>query len=114
MMRISSSDTNGTKGVCFCPAVFKKLARKLDPRLTHEERSTILMTEFPDPIWVKEMLKSNQTRYGVSHGYLDCKQKEFLGLPCLGKKLVLHTETCDYFESFLLTNFEKYVFLIRS
>ena len=36
MMRISSSDTNGTKGVCFCSAVFEKLPCKLDPILTPE------------------------------------------------------------------------------
>ena len=31
MMRISSSATKGTKGVCFCSAVFEKLARELGP-----------------------------------------------------------------------------------
>ena len=30
MMRISSSATNCTKGVCFCSAVLEKLASKLD------------------------------------------------------------------------------------
>ena len=37
IMRISSSATNGIKGVCFCSAVFEKLTVKLDPRLTPEE-----------------------------------------------------------------------------
>ena len=31
MMRISSSATKGTKDVCFCSAVFEKLARELGP-----------------------------------------------------------------------------------
>ena len=34
IMRISSSATNAIKGVCFCSAVFEKLAGKHDPRLT--------------------------------------------------------------------------------
>ena len=34
MMRVSSSTTIGTKGVCFCSAVFEKLAMKVDPSLT--------------------------------------------------------------------------------
>ena len=33
MMRISSSATTGMKGVCFCSAVFEKLARELGPGL---------------------------------------------------------------------------------
>ena len=33
MMRISSSASIGIKGVCFCSAVFEKLARELGPRL---------------------------------------------------------------------------------
>ena len=34
MMRISSSATNSFKGVCFCLAVFEKLARELGPGST--------------------------------------------------------------------------------
>ena len=34
MMRISSSATNCTIGVCFCLAVFEILARELGPSLT--------------------------------------------------------------------------------
>ena len=44
---------------------------------------------------VKELPKSNQTRYRVYHGYLDCKTKRMFGVACLGKKLVFHTEFCD-------------------
>ena len=38
-------------------------------------------------LWVTELLKSNQTRYTVSHGYLDCRTKRFIGLSCLGKNV---------------------------
>ena len=44
------------------------------------------------------MFKSNQTRYAVSPGYVECKTKRILGIACLGKKLVFHTEICDYFK----------------
>ena len=45
---------------------------------------------------VKELSKSNQTRYGVSHVYLECKTKRIFGIACLGKKLVCHTEICEF------------------
>ena len=47
---------------------------------------------------VKELSKSNQTRYGVSHVCVDFKTKRIFAIACLGKKLVLHTEICYYFE----------------
>ena len=40
----------------------------------------------------------NQTRYGVFHGYLDGKTKGIVAIACLGKKLILQSEFCDYFE----------------
>ena len=43
----------------------------------------------------------NETRYGVSHGYLDCKTKIILAISCLGKKLACHTEICDFFEKLI-------------
>ena len=43
---------------------------------------------------VKELFKSNQTRYGVSHVYLEYKTKRIFGIACLGKKLDFHTEIC--------------------
>ena len=46
---------------------------------------------------VKELSKSNQTRYGLSHVYLECKKKIF-AIACVGKKLVFHREIFDYFE----------------
>ena len=46
----------------------------------------------------KELFKSNQTGYGVYHGYLDCKTKRIFGIACLAKKLVFHTEICNYFK----------------
>ena len=47
---------------------------------------------------VKELSKSNQTRYGVSHVYLECKTKRIFAIDCVGKKLVFHTEISEYFE----------------
>ena len=35
---------------------------------------------------VKESFKSNQTRYGVSHGHLKSNTKRNLAIACLGKK----------------------------
>ena len=47
---------------------------------------------------VKELTKSNQTGYGVYHGYLECKTKRIFAMACLGKKLAFHTEIFEYFE----------------
>ena len=40
----------------------------------------------------------NQTRYGVSPLYVESKTKRFFALASLEKKLVFHTEMCNYFE----------------
>ena len=42
------------------------------------------------------MFKSNRTRYGVFHGYLDGKTKRIVAIACLGKKLVLQSEISSY------------------
>ena len=47
---------------------------------------------------VKELFKSNQNGYGVYHGQEESKTKRILAIACLRKKLVLHTEICEYFE----------------
>ena len=47
---------------------------------------------------VKKLFKSNQTRYGVSPGYVESKTKKIFAIASLGKKLVFHTEMCNYFE----------------
>ena len=47
---------------------------------------------------VKELFKSNQTWYGVSPGYVESKTKRIFAIASLGKKLVFHTEMCNYFE----------------
>ena len=47
---------------------------------------------------IKNFLKLNQTRYIVSHVYLDYKTKRVFAIVCVGKKLVFQTENCDYFE----------------
>ena len=51
---------------------------------------------------VKELSKSNQTWYAVSPGYVECKTKRIFGIACRGKKLVFHTEICDYFKYLIL------------
>ena len=48
------------------------------------------------------MFKSNQTRYGVSPGYIKSKTKTIFATACLGKKLVFHTEICDIREKGIL------------
>ena len=45
---------------------------------------------------VKELFKSDQTRYGVSHGYLECKVKRIFAIACLGKKFVFQSEILTY------------------
>ena len=47
---------------------------------------------------VKDLSKSNQTRYGVSHVYIKSKTKRISAIDCLGKKLVFHTEICEFRE----------------
>ena len=60
--------------------------------------SLILFSKIQKFYRIKELSKSNQTRYGVSHVCVDCKTKRIFAIACLGKKLVLHTEICYYFE----------------
>ena len=45
---------------------------------------------------VKDLSKLNQTRYGVSHGYLECKMKRFFGIACLEKKFVFQSVKSTY------------------
>ena len=59
---------------------------------------------------VKNFLKLNQTRYRVSHVYVESKTKRIFAIASLGKKLVFHTEICYYFEYF----FSKIGLLIGS
>ena len=49
---------------------------------------------------VKELFKSNQTRYGVSPEYTECKPEKIFRIACLEKKLAFDTEICYYFEYF--------------
>ena len=44
------------------------------------------------------MFKSNQTWYAVSSVYVESRTKIIFAIACLGKKLVFHTEICEYFE----------------
>ena len=47
---------------------------------------------------VKELSKSNRTWNRVFPVYLESKTKTIFGIACLGKKLALFTEICDYFQ----------------
>ena len=49
-----------------------------------------------------KLFKSNQTWYGVSPGQVYSETKRIFGIACLGKKLAIHTEICDYFEYIIL------------
>ena len=44
---------------------------------------------------VKNFLKLNETRYRVSHVYLECKTKRIFAIACVGKKLVFRTLISD-------------------
>ena len=57
--------------------------------------SLILFSKIYKFYRVKEFFKSNQTRYRVSPGYVECKTKGSFGIASLGKKLVFHTEMCN-------------------
>ena len=45
---------------------------------------------------VKELFKSNQTRYGVFPGYVECKTGTIFGIACLGKMFVFQSEISTY------------------
>ena len=45
---------------------------------------------------VKELFKSNQTRYGVSHVYLESRTKKVFAIACLEKKFVFQSEISSY------------------
>ena len=57
---------------------------------------------------VKELFKSNQTRYGVSPGYVECKTETIFGLACLEKKFVFQSEISTYSLIIRLFYFQKY------
>ena len=57
---------------------------------------------------VKELSKSDQTRYGVSPVYLESKTKRIFAIACLGKKLVFHTEISNNSLIIRLFYFQKY------
>ena len=58
--------------------------------------SLILFSKIYKFYRVKELFKSNQTGYVVYQGYFECKTKRIFARACIGKKLVYHTEICDY------------------
>ena len=58
--------------------------------------SLILFSKIKKFRRVKELFKSNQTRYGVSPGYIECKTKGSFGIACLGKKFSFQSEMSIY------------------
>ena len=56
----------------------------------------------------KELFKSNQTRYGVSPGYIECETERIFGIACLGKKFVFQSEISTYSIIIRLFYFQKY------
>ena len=58
--------------------------------------SLILFSKIQKLYWIKELSKSNQTRYGVSHVQLECKTKRIFGIACLEKKFVFQSEISTY------------------
>ena len=57
---------------------------------------------------VRNFLKLNQTRYRVSHVYLERKTKRIFALACVGRKLAFQTEICLLL--FQIINFKKGLF----
>ena len=51
---------------------------------------------------VKKFFKMFQTRNCASPLYLETKTKRILAKACLGKKLVFHTEICEFREEQIL------------
>ena len=60
--------------------------------------SLILFSKIQRFYRVKELFKSNQTRYGVSHVYVESRTKRIFAIACLEKKFVFQSEICEYFE----------------
>ena len=69
--------------------------------------SVILFSKIQKFYRVKELFKSNQTRYGVSHVYLERIKKSF-GIAWLGKKFVFQSEISAYSLIIRLFYFQKY------
>ena len=63
---------------------------------------------------VKELFKSNQTRYGVSPGYVECKTERICGIACPEKKFVFQSEISTYSLIIRLFYFQKYRNFVES
>ena len=57
---------------------------------------------------VKELFKWNQSRYGVSHGYPECKTKRIFCIAHLEKKLVFQSEISTFSLIIRLLYFQKH------
>ena len=72
------------------------LGKKLVLQSELSSYSLILFSKILKFYRVKELIKSNQTLYGVSHVYLESRTKRIFAIACLGKKLVLLSEISSY------------------
>ena len=69
--------------------------------------SLILFSKIKKFCRVKELFKSNQTRYGVSPVYVESKTERIFGIACLGKKFVFQSEISTYSLIIRLFYFQK-------
>ena len=58
--------------------------------------SLILFSKIQKFYRIKELSKCNQTRYGVSHVYLESKIEKIVSIACLGKKFVFQSVIQTY------------------
>ena len=72
------------------------LGKKLVFQSEIQTYSLILFSKIQKFYRIKELSKSNQTRYGVSHVYLESKTKRIFAIACLGKKFVFQSEIQTY------------------
>ena len=54
----------------------------------------------------KELSKSNQTRYGASHMYIESKIERIFAIACLGKKVRISIGNIDLFAYSIFKNIE--------
>ena len=78
--------TQSVKKVFYEQLVQKKVRISIENIDLFAYYTLILFSKLQNFYRVKELSKSNQTRYGVSHAHLECKTKRIVGIACLQKK----------------------------
>ena len=74
---------------------------------TYSFKLSVRITNFKVGLFhvVKELSKSNQTGYGVSHGHLESKTRRIFATACQGKKVGNSIGNIDLFEYYSLILF---------